>query len=124
MKHIKRLSTNSSPYWLYLARRARTSNETGALELKEPVEANPDLLSTEDVLYKASDPSELYEKVMSVFKYLSGREKQVITLLSNGCTERQSAELLHVSRSTIKQCKNRARKKLIKLVTQNRTFGV
>lgn len=50
---------------------------------------------------------ELQDLITIVYKTLSPREKQVFQLLSENATEQQSAAILKVSRSLIKQARHR-----------------
>jgi DNA-binding CsgD family transcriptional regulator len=107
----------SSPYWDFLDKRANVDgdrSDDGAMELREPIQANPDMLGD----YDGYDNERSYytEILNEGYRALSLREKQVFNLLRLRLENKEIAKRLHVNESTIETYRDRIKNKFLELV--------
>jgi DNA-directed RNA polymerase specialized sigma24 family protein len=121
-------SSEGSPYWKWLEKRAHiegdSTNGGGAIELREPARANPDILAAED-----EDLSTLTRDIMvEVIKEVKLSKNERLTLQAFSypdATEENVAAKLGCTRRTVRTYLHRAQKKCEKLfVAKMRESGV
>lgn len=119
----EKIGHEGSPYWNYLVKRASTdenSRDSGASELVEPVQANPDGLSEADGMYYISEDSREKQKLVQTAikrSKLSKRERQVVDLLTySNRTQAEVSDLLGISQPVVSIYYNRALKKIKKFI--------
>ena len=123
-KSVKETTENyngeRSPYWDWLFNNNKPDNSKDGIN--EPAEANPDILP-EQMGGVNTEPLHLLIKkerfalLHKLLNKLSARELSVIQSLSEGKTEHETASLLSISRSSVRNYLRRIRKKLKVCVT-------
>lgn len=100
----------TSPYWQWVKN-----------EEFEPLEANPDQLQESQAIWFVDDDfkmhiehkRKLFEFFVANFGILSGREREVLTLLSNGISQTDVAKFLHITDQRVSSLVTSARHKLL-----------
>jgi len=105
-----------SPYWDH----AEDNNYNEEGEIQEDPQANPDYVDTSKPheVYPKSFMSEktqrLYKKlnIEEKMKTLTDKEKEVLDMICHGYSQRETAELLNIAQSTVRDILNGAKNKL------------
>lgn len=113
LKTGKNFSGERSAYWDW-ARKHNRTNEHGFVA--EPTAANPDILPEYQPVEAGTHNRDMMKEVMREVK-LSRREKAVLDCLGiQGFTEEKTAEILGLSRRSVRTLLARAQKKCEKLL--------
>ena len=120
--HARKSKQVGSPYWQFLDKLANKNGErgaNGAIEFPEPPEANPDVLSEEEGIYSRQLSDEAVfrlDVIKEAMSQLSEQQQRILKLVGEqGRSFDEAATVLGVSKGTVQQQLNRARKKIEKL---------
>lgn len=123
IKTRKSHSGESSPYWDWVNNRmSKLSGERGKQwqhDGEVPL-ANPDMLDGADAVTHKTAPEtqEIAELIREAMGLLSEQQRRVVDMMAEGRTFAETAKLLKMSPSTMRNHLNRARKKIMAHVTQ------
>lgn len=122
---VRRCVKDGSPYWGYLDTQANVSGDRtdpGAAELREPVEANPDLLANDEVVPSGQVPRAVTEYGIvkeGINTVLTDKERHIMLLVIDGLSQERIARNLGVKQQSVSQHIRVARKKLEKYLADN-----
>lgn len=121
IKTRKKGSSESSPYWDWINNSHAVKHKDGTTNDWEPAQANPDRLSSDEGLsFQATEATaEKAELIREAMALLSDQQRRVVEMMAEGRTFAETARLLVMSPSTMRNHLNRARKKIVAYVTQN-----
>jgi len=102
----------SSAYWFWMSRLGSAEGD----EIREYPEANPDVLPEYETEEDYDFQMEQRELINNILEKLSHREREVLTLMAKGAVEEQVADLLKISRRSVRTHMSRIKKKAEKVV--------